>query len=161
MIAFVPLLIISAIANVTPVEPTNLAQGAQYSFARPPSYEATSDANDRVQLTDGRFSSGQMWSSKEAVGWYAGAQPIVIDVDLSAVRALGQVCVRSARRQAAGVSFPASIDIFISNDGQEYGWVGDAAAGQDVSDGEYLSKYICSRELGQKARYVRLSVTAR
>lgn len=154
------LLFVAAILTL-PLGGTASASYPQVRFSRPPLYSLTRDAGDPAQLFDGHTVLGQMWSSRQAVGWYADRRPISLSIDLGAQQALGRVCVRTARRQAAGVSFPARIHIFSSADGQRFGWEADATAGQDLSDGEYLVREFCSRSLDRRARFLELVVETR
>src|SRR5215471_21435267 len=89
----------------------NLAQGMPYVYSPPALYDLTHDKGDATQLTDGKLAPDPMWTSREAVGWLAGAAPIEIEVDLHDVKPVGKVCIRSARRAEAGVSFPRRVDI--------------------------------------------------
>src|SRR6266568_2402397 len=136
----------------------NLAQGMPYVYSPPALYHLTRDEGDATQLTDGKLAPDPMWTSREAVGWLAGAAPIEIEIDLHNVKSIGRVCLRSARRAEAGVSFPRRVDVFASADHEHYGWIGNLMMGQEAGEGPYLAKNFCSDVMRRDARYIRLLV---
>jgi hypothetical protein len=136
------------------------ASGVIAVFSRPPNYELTRDAGDQRQLFDGHLASGTMWASRDAVGWQADQRPITVSADLRQARAISRVCVHSARRQEAGVSYPARIDVFTSADGKRFGWRGDAVGGQ-AGDGPYEARWFCTPEFNRLARFVTIVVRTR
>jgi len=131
----------------------HIAQGAAYTYSPPAQYSLTQDNGDATQLTDGKYvpGSGNMWSSREAVGWSL-TPSVDIEIDLGNVKAVDQVCVRTARGSPAGVSFPRRIDVFLSQDRQRYAWAGNAIAGQDASDGPFLAARFCANAGQREAR---------
>jgi hypothetical protein len=136
----------------------NLAQGMPYVYSPPALYDLTRDEGDATQLTDGKLAPDTMWMSRQAVGWLASATPIEIEIDLQDVKPVGRVCLRSARRAEAGVSFPRRVDVFASADHEHYGWIGNLMAGQEAGEGPYLAKNFCSDVMRRDARYIRLLV---
>jgi hypothetical protein len=140
---------------------SNLARDQPYVFTPSPTYEHTRDKSDRTQLTDGELAPDTMWMSRKTVGWMATPTPIEIEIDLGDAKDVGSVCMRSARRAEAGVSFPRRVDIFVSAERARYAWAGNLLAGQDTGEGPYLVKRFCSPEFTRKARYIRLLVAAK
>ncbi len=51
----------------------NLAAGKRFVYEQRPTYHLTTDANDPLDLTDGKFKNDDIWFYKESVGWYGGA----------------------------------------------------------------------------------------
>lgn len=139
----------------------NVALGRPYTVQPAPTYGLTKDDDDLVQLTDGTLAPDTIWTSRKTVGWMASSEPISIEVDLGRARSIERVCIRSARRKAAGVQFPRRIDIFNSLDRNFYSWLGDVLAGQDTTDGPYLAKRFCSKKLSATGRYLRMLVSTR
>jgi hypothetical protein len=139
----------------------HLAIGATYKYMPPALYELTRDDGVATQLTDGTFAPDVMWTSRKAVGWLAGPAPIEIEIDLGVVKSVGKVCLRSARRAGAGVSFPHRVDIFASIDSERYAWVGNLMKAQEAGEGPYLAKNFCAEVFQHDARYIRLLVTAK
>ncbi len=102
----------------------NLALGKSVQFNTPPNYTAVMDADDARQLTDGKFATATpMWYDKDAVGWVL-VDPTVFTLDLGAVQPIGGVGLHKGAGQA-GVEWPASIEIHVSEDGKRYSHVGD------------------------------------
>lgn len=104
----------------------NVAAGCPYTLDPQPNYGYCTDANDKVQLTDGLYTSGYFWTQKSTVGW-THARPVVITVDLGAdtpVRGFSY----STAAGVAGVEFPTSIMALISVDGRAFHALGDLVA---------------------------------
>lgn len=139
----------------------NLALGSSYKYSPLALYDLTRDEGDATQLTDGKLAPDTMWTSRDAVGWLAGAAPIETEIDLGGLKKIGSVCLRSARRMAAGVSFPRRVDVFASAEREHYAWVGNLTAGQEAGEGPYLAKRFCSDALLRDARYIRLLIASR
>jgi hypothetical protein len=144
-----------------PAMAENLALGASYTFSRQPDYEPTADAGDRYQLTDGKYVSGTMWTSKEGVGWRADEHSIAIEIDLRQQQRIGQICLRTARQLSAGVSYPLRVDLFTSSDRIQYAWNGRLQPWARGGDGEYAAHQFCSPDVGREARFVRVDVKAK
>ena len=132
-----------------------------YVYSPPALYDLTRDEGDATQLTDGKLAPDPMWTSRQAVGWLAGAAPMEIEIDLHDVKPIGKVCLRSARRAEAEVSFPRRVDVFASTDREHYGWIGNLMAGQEAGEGPYLAKNFCSGVMRRDARYIRLLVATK
>ena len=135
----------------------NLALGAIYTIEPEAQYELTYDPMDRIQLTDGKYSTGQFWRSKSTVGWQ-GSKTIRIEIDLGQSSLVGSICVNTARGDQSGVSFPQRIDTFVSRDGNKYAYQGNLLQGQDHSDGAYQVVKYCSADRSTTTRYIWLFV---
>jgi hypothetical protein len=63
----------------------NVARGRSYTFAPAPDYYLCTDADDKIQLTDGLFAphdrASSMWGFQECVGWQ-NAKHVVVTFDL-------------------------------------------------------------------------------
>jgi hypothetical protein len=136
----------------------NLARGAKYTLSRPALYPLTHDENDLIKLADGELASGTMWMAHKTVGWHANAFPIGIEIDLSGDHDVGSICLRSARRKKADVSFPRRVDLFVSSDQKTYLWGGRMQPLAEAGDGDYLARDFCSKDESLSGRFVRLEV---
>lgn len=102
---------------------SNLATGKSYVFSPSPTYVHCSDPDDTAQLTDGRLTEGYFWTQKGCVGWQS-ADFVTITVDLGKVEPIQGASFRTAAG-VAGVAWPASIGIAVSDDGQDFRLVAD------------------------------------
>jgi hypothetical protein len=130
------------------------------SFSRPPNYSLTRDSGDQRQLFDGHLASGVIWTSRDTVGWAADQRPITIRADLGQMRPTDRICLHTARRKEAGVSYPVRIDVFTSTDGTRFGWRGDAVDGE-AQDGPYEARWFCTEALERRVRFVTIVVRTR
>lgn len=153
------LFVVLVLIDLSGVDATsNLAEHMSYVYTPPALYDLTRDEGDAIQLTDGKLAPDPIWTSRQAVGWLADAVPIEIEIDLRDVKPIDRVCLRSARRAQAGVSFPRRVDVFTSMDREHYGWIGNLMAGQEAGDGPYLARNFCLSVMRRDARYIRLLV---
>jgi len=106
-------------------EGENLALGRAVQFNTPPNDRSSTDPGDARQLTDGRLSPATpMWyDRKSSVGW-ALLDPTVFTIDLGAVHPIRGVALHMGAGRA-GVEWPSSIRIYVSDDGARYSLVGD------------------------------------
>jgi hypothetical protein len=105
---------------------TNIALGRPYTMTPRPSYALTSDPGDDTQLTDGAYTAGTFWTHTTTVGW-TNAVPVVITIDLGQIEPISGASYSTAAG-AAGVFWPRSIFVLVSDDGQRFFPAGDLAA---------------------------------
>ena len=113
----------------------NIALGKVCTFMKKPNYALTCDKDDPLQLTDGKYrrdNNGCLWTSKESVGWQGAGNvmrvwPPSVMVDLGADMPIRGFSWNLAFG-IAGVTFPDSIDIYVSLDGKAWHHVGDMLA---------------------------------
>lgn len=137
----------------------NIALNKNYSLSELPNYEVTDKNNWKFPLTDGNHTAGLFWGSTSTLGW-EGIKQVSIVIDLEQIRPIGSVTFNSARRQAAGVAFPANILVFLSNDNKSFYYSGDAMSGADNSPGEYAVTKFRLTAINRAARYVLVRVVA-
>lgn len=141
-------------------EGENLARGASYALAPAPNYSHCTDPGDREQLTDGKLTEGYFWTQTGTVGW-SGSAYATITVDLGIVRPIGGASLRTAAG-VAGVTWPASIRILTSDDGQTWHEAGDLVAQDRVAQGPWPEGYAVRRlvahSLASRGRYVRFVI---
>ncbi len=101
----------------------NIALGRPYTLEPKPGYSFCTDPGDVTQLTDGEFSEGYFWTQPSTVGW-SGVSPRIVTIDLGQDQPIRAISLNTAAG-AAGVTWPQSILIFTSLDGQRWHEVGD------------------------------------
>jgi hypothetical protein len=148
----------------------NLAAGKAVEFSRNPNYALCTDPDDKLQLTDGKFSSlgelqnvqntNSIWVQKGTVGW-SNTNPLIITVDLGSVQPISGVMYSTAAGRA-GVTWPDSVYIAVSDDQKEWKVQGDLVAlsrrnGTPPAEGYAPFRYQ-TRDLKTRGRYVAFSV---
>lgn len=148
----------------------NLAAGKPVEFSRNPNYALCTDPDDKLQLTDGKFSSlgelqnvqntNSIWVQKGTVGW-SNTSPLTITVDLGAVQPISGVMLSTAAGRA-GVNWPDSIYIAVSDDLKTWHAQGDLVAlsrrsGKPPAEGYAPFRYL-TRDLKTRGRYVAFSI---
>lgn len=141
-------------------EQQNIAKGRKYTLDPKPSYQYCTDAGDKVQLTDGVYTEGYFWTQAGTVGW-SNVNPACITIDLEAVEPIRGVSFSTAAG-VAGVHWPASILILVSDDDKTWVYAGDlvvlsARNGQPRIEG-YSGHRFRTDELRTRGRYVKLLV---
>ena len=107
-----------------PAGTVNLALNRPYTMSRKASYKRSMDDGDKVQLTDGKFTTGHFWTQKSTVGW--SKQTIVeVVVDLGKVQPIQGFMYSCAANPPANVPFPDSINMFTSTDNKTWYYTGD------------------------------------
>ncbi|NUP99970.1 MAG: hypothetical protein HUU35_08960, partial [Armatimonadetes bacterium] len=96
----------------------NIALGASYTLDPAPNYGLCTDPGDRVQLTDGTLSEGYFWTQQGTVGWTRG-KPLIVKLDLGQRRPIRGASLNSAAGRA-GVTWPAAILLYTSDDNQSW-----------------------------------------
>jgi len=162
-------LILSATANAQ-VEPANIALHKPVTFNVRPNYSHSTDPEDDIQLTDGRYSSGAdaievqqtraIWVQKGTVGW-TNKNPVIITVDLGSVQPISGVSFSTAAG-ASSVFWPTSIFIATSNDNANWRVAGNLVQlsrknGLPPAEGYATYRYT-TRDLKTKGRYVAFGV---
>jgi hypothetical protein len=134
-----------------------MALGARYTLFPNPNYALCTDPDDKIQLTDGKSTTRYFWTQKGTVGWQ-GKPYVLITVDLGRVRPIQGVAFTTAAGRA-GVLWPASIRILLSDDGKAFYDAGDLVALDHKTHGpwpkDYAIRRLATTELRGKGRYVR------
>lgn len=144
----------------TPPGP-NVALGKPYTLQPQPNYSYCTDPEDKTQLTDGVYTVGYFWTQKTTVGW-TNANPVIITLDLQEVQPLAGLSYNTAAG-TAGVSWPTSILILVSDDGQKWSLAGDLIQLATQERGApppepYAVHRFATGQLRTHGRYVRLYV---
>ncbi len=140
----------------------NLALGKTYTLFPAPSYGLCRDADDKVQLTDGVYTKGHFWTQKTTVGWQNGQNPRTV-IDLGEVQPIGGVSYHTAAGKA-GVEWPITIRMFVSDDQQEWYEAGELvalAALQAEPPKSYSDHRFWTDALACRGRYLALVVQPR
>ncbi len=148
-------------SSVAAETPENLARGKACVLVPNPGYRYCSDSEDRLQLTDGKLTEGYFWTQKGTVGW-ASSGFASITVDLGRIEPISGVSLRTAAG-AAGVQWPASIRILVSDAGKAYYDVGDLIdldrrRNGPLSNDSYAVRRLVTHDLATRARFVRFLV---
>ena len=108
----------------------NIALGKPYTFSVPPNYKLCTDAGDKTDLTDGKYTKGYFWTQKSTVGWslgWCGIGERSVTVDLGKDEPIAGFSW-SLGAGAAGVTWPELVFVYVSADGSEWNFVGDLYA---------------------------------
>lgn len=138
----------------------NIARGKPYTLQPKPNYTLTADTNGSTKLTDGAYTVGYFWTQKSTVGWQS-SRPIIITIDLGKVEPICGVSYNTAAG-IAGVTWPVSISVLVSDDGKNYCAVGDLVTmskkhGVPPVQGYAVFRY-WTDELKTYGRYVQLII---
>lgn len=146
-------------AGFTPPGP-NVALGKPYTLQPAPGYGLTVDAGDRTQLTDGEYTVGYFWAQKTSVGW-SNANPVIITIDLGQVQPIAGMSFNTAAG-VAGVAWPASIMVLVSDDNQTWGSAGELISMGTKQGGPPSQPYsvykFATGDMKTHGRYVKLFV---
>lgn len=139
----------------------NIAKGKKYALDPKPDYRHCTDPSDRTQLTDGVYTKGYFWTQASTVGW-RGVNPAYITIDLEAVEPICGVSFSTAAG-VAGVHWPVSVLIFVSEDNKIWTYAGDLvdlpAKNRQPKTGGYSQHRFRTDELRTRGRYVKLLVS--
>ncbi|MBO4345148.1 MAG: hypothetical protein J5833_05305, partial [Victivallales bacterium] len=145
--------------NVAPFVPKgeNVALKKPYSFSASPSYWLCTDPDDRTQLTDGVYTNGYFWTQKSTVGWNS-RNAVLITIDLGETFPIGGFSYNTAFG-VAGVTMPEFIYVYVSEDKNDWQFVGDLF-GKSVAErgmpekNTYMTYKAASNSMPCKGRHV-------
>jgi hypothetical protein len=156
--AEVPTAVAMAAAFVPPGP--NVALGKPYTLLPAPNYGYATDRGDKTQLTDGAYTVGYFWTQKTTVGWQ-NAAPAIVSLDLGQVQPLAGLSYNTAAG-VAGVTWPTSIIVMVSDDGKTWGMAGDLIEMATRNGGPPAEPYSIHRfatgDLKTHGRYVKLYI---
>ena len=134
----------------------NLAVGKAVRFNTPPNHPAVTDPDDAKQMVDGKLSPATpMWYDKSAVGWVM-VDPVVFTVDLGSQQPIRGVAMHIPGG-LAGVEWPSSIQVYVSETGARYSLIGDLmelTAHRPPEKG-YASLWLVADRLETHGRFVK------
>ena len=138
----------------------NIALNKPYTLKPRPGYSYCTDPDDKTQLTDGAYTVGYFWTQKSTVGW-SRAYPAIVTIDLGQIEPVAGVSLSTAAG-VAGVAWPESAFILLSDDGRNWRMVGDLVGlstkhGLPLAD-KYSTHRFATGELKACGRYVQLVV---
>ncbi len=138
----------------------NVALGKKYTFSPKPAYRFCTDPGDTTQLTDGRLTEGRFWTQKGCVGWQT-KEIVSITIDLGRVAPIRGASFRTAGG-SAGVTWPAAIEIAVSDDGKNYRIVDDLVERALKEGNPWPSGYgvlrLVTDKLHTRGRFVRMLI---
>jgi len=139
----------------------NIALGRPYAYKPRAKYPLSADAGDATQLTDGLLTVGYFWAQRSTVGWMRAA-PVNLTIDLGEVKPIAGLSFRSAAG-TAGVTFPASIHVFTSDDEKQWWLAGElvnlSERERGAPKGGYRAHRFAVSDLNTRGRYVRLIIS--
>ncbi len=139
----------------------NIALGASYTMTMQGRYSHCADADDNVQLTDGLYTEGYFWTQPSTVGWRA-SRPAHVTIDLGEAQPIRGMSFGSAAG-VAGVTWPASLVIYVSDDGESWYDVADLVALNNQHDplppfGQYSAVRLWTDQLRTHGRFVHVAI---
>lgn len=147
------------VPTFTPPGP-NLARSKPYTLQPAPNYQLCTDPGDLKQLTDGIYTTGYFWTQNTTVGW-SNANPVVITIDLQRVQPIAGLSYSTAAG-VAGVTWPNSILVMVSDNGEQWSLAGDLVALSNQRSAPPTDAYTTWRfqtdQLTTRGRYVKLYV---
>jgi len=148
--------------------PINIALHKPVTFNAKPNYSYSTDPEDSIQLTDGKYSGEEqevqktraLWVQKNTVGWQ-NKNPVVITIDLGSVQPISGASFSTAAAPN-NVFWPTSIFIATSDDGNTWHDAGNLIQlsrknSQPRAEGYAAFRYI-THDLKTKGRYVAFGV---
>lgn len=132
----------------------NIALNKPYSFSEPASYSQTSSDLSNKILTDGIYTQGYFWAKQTTVGWL-NKERVEITIDLKNSVPVDSV-VFSTAGGTAEVYFPRHLYVFLSDDMENFAFIGDAAEKVDRKYQGYELKRISLNKINKKGRYVKI-----
>jgi hypothetical protein len=139
----------------------NIALNKPYTYSNSPNYALCTDPGDATQLTDGVYTAGYFWTQMTTVGWQK-TEPVIITLNLGSIQPVAGLSYNTASRTNAGVYWPLSVFVFLSDDGVNYYYLGDLTD-LTVSDPPpantscQIHKY-WTDQLRTHAKYVKLAI---
>jgi hypothetical protein len=141
----------------------NIARDKPYVFSSKPNYTHCTNEGDSTDLTDGAVfdEPDSLWAQMSTVGWSRTRRPRQITIDLGRVEPIMGASFHTAGGEV-GVSWPTTIAVQVSENGETYYWAGDLV-GLDESappkayEGYFDHTYRTER-LQSKGRYVRFEI---
>jgi len=150
---------VTVATDFTPPGP-NIALGKPYALSPRPGYSYCTDPDDTKQLTDGVRTVGYFWTQKTTVGWQ-NAAPAIVSIDLQKVQPIAGVSYSTAAG-VAGVAWPNSILILVSDDGTTWASAGDLISLATVKGAPppepYSTHSFATDALKTHGRYVKLYI---
>lgn len=150
-------------------DPANIALGARYTLDPAPNYPLCTDADDNVQLTDGKrvFSRAEprLWAHKGTVGWNSLNAIPVVTMDLGRVQKISGASYSTGAGKG-GVSWPRSVYLLVSDDNRTWKPVGDLVKlnhrkkppTEDAIDGAPIAYRYVADDLRASGRYVAVAI---
>src|SRR5690606_36858429 len=103
----------------------NIALNKSYKVSTAPNYKLTGNA--KGALTEGQtINSNKFWQQPTTAGWQ-NIKRLEIDIDLSTEESLESITFNTARGESSEVHYPRNVFPFVSEDNQDFEYVGDIA----------------------------------
>ncbi|WP_156811153.1 hypothetical protein [Cupriavidus sp. USMAHM13] len=158
LVAFLLLSTLFSLGWCDDIDSKIISVGKSYDVNPKPNYRDYYSEDVHSALTDGSRVGGKMWLSSRALTWKRVGR-VTISLDLGEVSSVGRIKVHSSAGSVGGVSFPAHIFAYGSQDGRRFAYLGDLmerASSDPVSS--YEEKDFLTSLNGVALRFVRLEV---
>jgi hypothetical protein len=170
VLCIVPVAVMVALLTVgspcRAAQEVNLAAGKSYTLDPAPNYADCINEADATELTDGHIitePTRSLWTSDGCVGWSRVQPAVVITIDLGQVEPISGAAFYTAAG-TAGVAFPLSIAVDVSEDGQIFHRAGDLVRMMEdplpPAYGAYALACFRTYAFKTHGRYVRLRIAA-
>ncbi|NLU92231.1 glycoside hydrolase domain-containing protein [Chitinophaga sp. Ak27] len=134
----------------------NIADKAAIAVTPAPNYTLTKDKSQKEMLTDGRYASVlSFWKDPAALGWQ-NVKQVTIDFSFDKPVQVSRVNLNTVTGQKAEVSMPLSVLVFISNDQQQWQFLGDMTEQSGAKDEYYKIIPLSLKGLQASGKYVRV-----
>lgn len=139
--------------------PKNLILGKKLTYEQKPLYRLTHDANDAMDLTNGKYRNDDIWFYKDSVGWY-GEPYVSIIIDLGKNSSIDKVRIHLAQGHGS-VHFPERILFLAGHAPDNFKLVCDIIADNKAiippyEKGRHRAFLESKRHVNFKARYIKL-----
>lgn len=134
-----------------------LSGGKVYELNPQPNYRKYSNDEILFSLTDGKRASRVMWTKAGVLGWM-GSAPISILIDLEKNQLLDDFSIHVASGTHGDVKLPNDIFLYVSEDGKEFSYVGNAVPHQVESPSTYKEVTYYLPSINMNGRYLRVEI---
>ncbi|MCW3464666.1 glycoside hydrolase domain-containing protein [Chitinophaga nivalis] len=143
---------------MSPTRAQRAVTGLDIKVTPDPNYSLTKDQSKLSSLTDGKYTTGpSFWKDPGTLGWQ-NADKITFNIALDRSLPVAQINLNTVTGQKAQVNLPLNVLAFVSNNQQDWQFVGDLMEQQPVKNDYYRITPVSLKNIGQSARYIKLVV---
>ncbi len=158
------IILITLVLSCQYVIAQNIALKKSYELSASPNYQLTAAQIKGNLLTDGIFTSTaktkSIWRSPTTMGWQS-KKSINIIIDLGQKQPIGNITFNTVQETRKGIYYPSDAFVFLSNDNEDYAYVGNILDGQKNLNQSYEVRKFSYDKINLTARYVMIEVLAK